>query len=118
MPADPRTRQKSLEKKAARRKEKKHQIVREETRPVGAQLALAVQFPVLHSWVSESCWENGIGWALFSREFPDGRVAAALFLVDNYCLGVKNVILTVTNRSTYNIQVVQKMRSQGPVREF
>ncbi len=35
-------------------------------------------------------WNEGIGHALIARRQPDGELVYAVFLVDVYCLGVKN----------------------------
>ena len=102
MPTDPRKRQKKLENKAARRKEKKHLVVREASIPLASRFALAVQCPVLDSCIADSCWDQGMGQAMLSRALPNGQVAVAVFLVDNYCLGVKNAIAQIVPKAIYD----------------
>jgi hypothetical protein len=117
MPSDPRKRQRKLERRAAKRKDKKHQLVKEASAGIGEQLTAATKYPPLHTWITEDLWTEGIGWALFSRELADKSIATAVFLVDRYCLGVKNIILGVVGRSTYQSKIVRKMWSQSASRE-
>jgi len=114
MGSDPRKRQKKLERRAAKRKEKKHIQVREQTAPLAERLAAAVRFPVLHCTIGDSLQEEGLGWVLLSREIPGGKVAAASFLVDRYCLGVKNVFGEVLSRPEYDAKYVRKMKVDMP----
>lgn len=102
MPTDPRKRQKKLERKAASRKEKKHLIVRESSVSLATRFSLAASFPVLHSCISDSSWDMGIGQAYLTRLLPDGQVVVAIFLVDRYCLGVKSSIAEIVPRATYD----------------
>ena len=102
MPTDPRKRQKKLERKAAQRKEKKHLVVREASAPLATRFALATTFPVLHSCIADSNWNQGMGQATLSRVLPNGQIAVAIFLVDRYCLGVKSSIAEIVPRATYD----------------
>src|SRR4029077_5209747 len=67
-------------------------------------------------WIGESLDEEGMGWVVLSRELPGARVAVAPFLVDRYCLGVKDVFGGVIGASSYESQYVWKMRSDMPAR--
>src|SRR5262249_30685514 len=49
---------------------------------------------------------------------PNGQVGFVVFLVDRYCLGVKNVMADVTGSFTYERNVVNKMRSEYGVKEL
>jgi len=111
MATDPRKRQKKLEHRAAKRKAKKHQFIREQQTGLGERLTAAATYPILHTWVTEDLWTQGLGWVLVSRELPDRSIAFAVFLVDRYCLGVKNAMMDITNRSRYENEIVHKMRS-------
>ena len=102
MPSDPRKRQKKLERKAAHRKEKKQLVVREASVSLATRFALATPFPVLHSCISDSVFEMGIGQATLTRELPNGQIVVAIFLVDRFCLGVKSSIAAIVPLATYN----------------
>src|SRR5438128_2471397 len=116
MGTDPRKRQKKLEKRAAKRKEKKHHLVRAQSRGLAEQMTADSKYPVLHCWIPDNLNKNGIGWVMLSRELPNGQVAVATFLVDSYCLGVKNVVAEVVGRSAYDSKYVRKMTRDMPSR--
>jgi hypothetical protein len=110
MGTDPRKRQKKLEKRAAKRKEKKHVLARSQIKSLTDWMSADSKYPVLHCWIPDNLKESGIGWVVLSRELPNGQVAVAAFLVDSYCLGVKNIIAQVLSRSDYDIEYLRKSR--------
>jgi len=113
---DPRKRQKKMERRAAKRKEKKHVRVREQSAGLSERLSAAVAFPILHCWIADSVEKEGIGWVVLSRELPHGSVAVATFLVDGYCLGVKNVVAEILLRPAYDSKYLRKMTTDMPSR--
>src|SRR5690242_1419504 len=117
MAVDPRKRQKQQERRVAKRKSILKDLARERNKGIGDRLADAAGAPVLHSWASATLWEEGMGWICLSRQLPNNNVAFAVFLVDRYCLGVKNVVADVASRSRYDSQITRKMRSQFTVKE-
>jgi hypothetical protein len=62
--------------------------------------------------VSDDLWDQGLGYVCLSRELPNGAVAFAMFLVDRYCLGVKNALVEITSRATYDSRIEDKMRRE------
>src|SRR5262245_58353924 len=118
MPTDPRKRQKKQEHRAAKRKAKLQERTREQHTGIAERLTAAAKSPVLHSWATADVWTQGIGWVCLSRELPGGSVAFGVFLVDPYCLGVKNAIADVANRAAYEGRIAGKLRSQYSVREL
>jgi hypothetical protein len=117
MAADPRKRQKKLERRAAKRKEKKHLIIREQTAGLGERLTAATAAPVLHTWISDTMWTKGLGQVLLSRQLANGYVAVAVFLVDRYCLGVKDAFAEILSRFQYDGKYVREMRHREPVKD-
>jgi hypothetical protein len=111
MPRDPRKQQKKRERQAAKRKSKQHQLAKEKHAGLAERLTSAAKSPVLHSWVTTDLWDEGIGWVCLSREMPNSLVAFAVFLVDRYCLGVKDAFADIAGRFTYDSKIVRKMRS-------
>ena len=118
MPTDPRKRQKKLERKSASRKEKKHLIVRESSVSLATRFSLAASCPILHSSISDSNWDNGIGQVHLTRLLPDGQVVLAIFLVDRYCLGVKNAMAAIVPRATYDTRFAPGLPSAGKSRAY
>ena|SRR6516225_4543215 len=51
--------------------------------------------------VPANLFEVGIGNLFFSRPLPGGRVAVGCFLLDVFCLGVKNALMSTMPRDEY-----------------
>jgi hypothetical protein len=83
--------------KAARRK--KLLAERRKAALAGTQLSLATQVrritvaPIHCCLISETLFDNGMGYLVVARKAADGRMAVATFLLDVYCIGVKDVVL-------------------------
>ncbi len=112
MAVDPRKRQKKLQRHAANRKAKKVMLRRETAVGLTGRLTAAANDPVVDSLVTADLWDQGMGWILLSREIPSGGVAYAIFLVDRYCLGVKDVNAGIASRFEYDNQILHAMRSK------
>lgn len=50
----------------------------------------------------ENLWSLGIGNLLIARRTPDGRLACAMFLVDVFCLGVKDAMWKIVAPAEFN----------------
>lgn len=65
------------------------------------QMSLAAQMrqiagaPIHSCLISEALFDNGMGYLVLARTAADGRTAMITFLLDVYCVGVKDVILRV-----------------------
>lgn len=118
MAADSRKRQKKLERSKARRKSKRREFLQEKNAGVAERLSAAAGCPILHCWAATSLWTQGLGSVGLSRTLADGSVAFAIFLVDRYCLGVKNAWADTVSRSTYNERIVLKMRPPSTTRKL
>jgi len=66
------------------------------------QIAAAAKSPVHEALVPAKLFELGMGNLVFSRSLPDGRIAAGAFLLDVFCLGVKNAFATLVSRHEYD----------------
>ncbi|WP_395714065.1 hypothetical protein [Reyranella sp.] len=90
--------------KAARRK--KLAAERRKVALAESQMSLATRVrrmavaPMHSCLMSETLWESGSGYLVVARKASDGQVAMATFLLDTYCIGVKDVILRVDGAST------------------
>jgi len=90
MALDARRRQQKAEKRRAKEKAKRKELARRKSDDVGQRLARVATAPILHCFTTQSLWDDGIAQVLVSRELDNGLVAFAAFLVDRYCLGVKD----------------------------
>ena len=115
MAVDPRKHQKKLEKQKAKQKAKRRELARRESRGVPARLEAAATAPILHCCTTRDLWKNGIASVLMSRELHDGNVAFVVFLVDMYCLGVKDVFHGITPRRLYERNVYGRILRPGRV---
>jgi hypothetical protein len=118
MSVDARKRQKKLEKQRAKKKAERKAIARRESGGMPARLQAAAVAPILHCCHATTLWEHGMGNVLVSRELRSGNVAFVMFLVDVYCLGVKDVFCDVVPRTVYDNRVFDKLLKQGPVRHI
>jgi hypothetical protein len=109
MALDARKRQKKLERKRAKQRAKKKTLVRHDPGDISVQLERAGSAPVLHAMVASSLWEQGMGNVLLSRELPLRQVAFGAFLVDMYCLGVKDAFYGVMAHSEYQERLLDGM---------
>jgi hypothetical protein len=112
MAAKEKKRQKRLERQKAKRKERQKALVKHKHRGLAERLAATASAPVLDCLVSESTWGTGMGQVLISRELPNGMIAFASFLLDVYCLGVKDAFGDIVPRSTYAEKLLDRLDEQ------
>ena len=74
------------------------------------QIATAANAPIHEALVPAKLFELGMGNLVFSRSLPDGRIALAVFLLDIFCLGVKNAFVAIVARDEY----AKRLRSWSP----
>lgn len=107
MPADDKRRQKKLERRNAKRKQRHREITKHRNLGLAERLRAATAYPILDCLISNTLIEDGICTAILSRQLPTGEVAYSVFLVDRYCLGVKDAFGGVRFRDEYR-QMVEK----------
>lgn len=108
MTRDSRKHQKQKERRNAKRKIKRRDLVRRESAGIAERLRRFSAAPILHCCVHVELWEAGIGNVLLSRELVNGDVAFASFLVDIYCLGVKDAFADVLSRKEYDERIYER----------
>lgn len=52
-------------------------------------------------WVPTGLWKAGIGQIIVSRKNNENEIAAGLYLIDTFCLGVKNCFVRLLNPLDY-----------------
>lgn len=98
--------QKKQNKRKSRQAKKKHQ------RKMGAMasakgkngITQALDFPIYQCLQSEKLFENGKGYLVISRKSQD-KVLIAVFLLDVYCLGVKDTFIQLTSEEGYQYRI-------------
>ena len=98
MAIDQRKRQKKLAKQRAKRKEKttaqnRARAGRSSGRGqiTSLEFELAARAPIYRCYIADEVFDKGLGYVVVSRRSGD-QVAAGVFLVDVYCLGVKDAM--------------------------
>jgi len=94
MPRDERKHQKALMKKRSKQKAaSSHRLPQETIMPLSKQtiISRARSYPIEECLIS-SDWERGSGLVqiVLARKQPDGAICYGVYLVDKYCLGLKN----------------------------
>ena len=112
MAIDPRKRQQKLEKQKAKKKAEQRERSRQESQGFAARFQAASNAPILHCCMTAELWREGIGEVLVSRCLSNGSVAFSVFLVDVYCLGVKDAFMNIFPRLQYEEKLYDKLRSQ------
>jgi hypothetical protein len=94
------------------RKRQKHGTTSDTARLAG-QIATLSHYPVHEALVSKKLFEVGMGHLLFSRALPEGRIALGAFLLDVYCRGVKDALVSVLSKGEYGVQRNKWSSSEG-----
>jgi hypothetical protein len=115
MALDARRRQKKAEKRNAKQKAKRKELAKRKAEGLGARLARAAAAPILHCCTTQSLWDRGMAQVLISRQLTTGQVAFATFLVDRYCLGVKDVFSGFMNRGEYFERLYDRIAARSEI---
>ncbi len=103
MASNPKNRQKKLAKKKKKRSLKKK--ILNAAKNLSSNGASYSQYPVYECLAPGSLFETGLGAVAFTRALPNGGIAVSLFLVDVYCLGVKNAMFQVMSKFDYQDRI-------------
>ena len=109
MAQDARKRQQKLARKAAKRKAvvatKKSLGEMGGLVSHGRQIMPNTSAPIHECLIPDSLFDMGIGNVIVSRKMPNGFIGAAFFLVDVFCLGVKDAFYDVMSPVEYDSEV-------------
>ena len=83
------------------RKRQKHGNNTTDVGLTAPQIATAAHSPIHEALVPAGLFEKAIGNLVFSRLLPDGRTAMGAFLLDVFCLGVKNAFVAILAKDEY-----------------
>jgi len=79
------------------------------------QIIVAARAPVRTCVVAERLFADGIGWVVLARSLPSGQVGASFFLVDVWCLGVKDAFFAVMPQLMFEQRMDESSRKQSLV---
>ncbi len=96
--------QKKRAKKAAKRKDIKKSASPAQS-AMAAEWLAAANAPIADVFTPEGLFDTGMGSVWFSRRLEDGRYAISAFLIDAFCLGVKNAMYAILDEERYRLQL-------------
>ncbi len=70
------------------------------------------KYPIYECLIPNGLFENGLGTIIVTRQTPGDEIAVSAFVVDVFCLGVKNALFKVANEGIYQNTI--KPRIVGP----
>jgi len=70
-----------------------------------------VNYPIHECLVPDELFETGIGQITISRRSPNGDIGISSFIVDVYCLGIKNALFTIADQVKYDTIIKPRMAS-------
>jgi hypothetical protein len=119
MPRDERRRQKSLQRKAAKRKQKRKSLAQLPPAAGRSVSRLAARWPLHECLVSDNWTEPGaLVQILIARRSAEGEIGVAAILVDLGCLGVKDAFTHVLDsQREYEVALRGAMTSRLPMSE-
>jgi hypothetical protein len=104
--------QKRLAKQKAKRLAKRSILDRRNSKDPTIRLERADKWPIVQTLAGAQLWKEGIGYLMITRQESEGRLVSAVFLVDVYCLGVKNAFWTAGNREDIEDMIRQMDQAQ------
>ncbi len=100
-------RQKALARQKAKRKKAKG-VNQSFSSAFWGSILLASQAPIYECKIPKRLFEIGIGNIVFSRQLASGKIGVAVFLLDVFCLGVKDAFYNVVDPGKY-AQIIERM---------
>ena len=117
MAIDEKRRQKKLARKAAKRKKALAARKPEYSGGGGFSaeriMAVAAASPVHECLVPARLFDLGMGSVVVSRKMPNGEIGFGVFLVDAFCLGVKDAFFSVRPQGEYESFIGQISEREG-----
>ena len=124
MPRDPRKHQKALMKKRSKQKAalQQRQVHRQASASSSPQTILlnAHTLPLLECHISANWQKDDMGLIqiLIARQQPDGNICFGTYLIDKYCLGLKNTFANANfSRTRYRNEIYNRMSQRQEMKE-
>lgn len=110
--------QKRLAKQKAKRADKRKQLARSTSANPAIRFLSAGSWPIVSTLEPESLWEQGMGNMMIARRAPGGRIVVGVYLLDVYCLGVKDAFWRERSEADYKSLIAEMDEKVGPFREI
>jgi hypothetical protein len=79
------------------------------------QIIDAARAPVKTCVVGERLFADGMGWLVLARTLPSGLVGASFFLVDAWCLGIKDAFFARLTPQQFKERMDASTQGQPPL---
>lgn len=104
---------KQKQKKLLKKKQKRASVVKAvQTWGNKTSAISCAAYPLYECVVPTNLFELGIGEIFISKRLPDGDLGISAFIVDVFCLGVKNAFFRVMTEEQYN-EIKQSITHSG-----
>ncbi len=105
--------QKKLAKQKAKRSEKRSILLQRTSNDPTVRLRQAEKWPVVQALVSDGLWSDGIGYGIIARRVSGGELIWGIFLLDVYCLGLKDVFWQAGSLGQFK-ELLEKITDHSP----
>ena len=95
------SKQRKVAAKRGRKRVKRKQTLSKRRQTQVVSMAGAARYPIHEVLLQDLIFEQGLGVGILSRRLPDERIAMASFVIDAYCLGVKDATARIMNPFDY-----------------
>ena len=106
--------QKKQAKQKAKRDARRRQLARQSSPDPNIRLKTADRWPIVATLAPKNLWSQGLGNVVVARRTPSGQLACGVFLVDVFCLGVKNAFWQIVTSQSYENLLERLEESGGP----
>ena len=98
--------------KRARKAQRRKQVVAQKRRAelleasLPARVLRASHAPIQHCFLTESAFEIGMGTLVLARGVTPHHLALSVFLIDVFCLGIKDVMFESVESEAFEIYTI------------
>jgi hypothetical protein len=109
--------QKKIAKQKAKRAEKRQSLFLRTSKDPTIRLRGAAKWPVVQALASTELWKTGIGSLTIARQESEDGLIFAVYLVDVFCLGVKNAFWRPGTPGEFNtlIERLEENQTMRPI---
>jgi hypothetical protein len=100
------------QKKLAKKKQKRGATVKKITLSMKKAKPYA-SYPIHECLIPNDLFISGIGELVVTRRIPNGDIAMSAFVIDVFCLGVKDAMFMVLPESEYEHKIKGRMSAAG-----
>ena len=106
--------------KRAKKAQRRKQVVAQKRRAEAVEASLparvlrAAQAPIRHCFLTESVFEIGMGTLVLTRGGTQDHLTLSSFLIDTYCLGIKDVMFQPIEREAFEMYM-ERMDAGSPM---